>query len=203
MSRGDEDLEDSASEIDLVSVVDDGGNLEGLGPIAGGVEVGRQWFPDPARADEFRDGLGSAPACTRPRVRSVTPEHLVEEVIPTDMVIVRVGIEHQYVEISQSIRYAANVAYPESGIEQQRTLVTHHEKGYDLFELARFIDSEDTVRDHVHLEPFLGLEHSLVLLPLFSRKRTPPFVFSSTAILDKSVVAVILTARAFRAAACE
>src|ERR1700687_1234774 len=77
-------------------------------------------------------------------------------------------------KFGQPLHHGFDVAYPHSGVEQDRSLTSHDKIRDHFFELVRLINREYALTNPVHLEPRVRTFHPLKLVVSRSRLALAP-----------------------------
>lgn len=106
----------------------------------------------------------------------------------TDVVIVRMRVQDNNVEIGQLVHNVPHISDAKACIKHQREIVSHNRKRNHLLELSGLIDGVNFVIDSINLKPIATDRNFVESTPFGPGRRVPLVVFISAAILNLIIV---------------
>src|SRR6267154_6321183 len=119
-------------------------------------------------------GVGCRSSCIRASEIGRHAIHIVEAPIVSDVVVVGMRIHNADGELRQSLNHGFNIAYPHSGVEQNRLLGADDEIRDHFFKLMRLINGVHSRTNLENLEPWIWNLHPLKFVVLRTREALAP-----------------------------
>src|SRR5581483_2316432 len=173
MSGSGDYFKHTATQIDLIAIVEPMRDLKWHGGIGFGIKTSRQFAANLARR-ELRLRIFLRASGIGARELGIHAVDIVESPVVADVIVVCMRIDHADRQFRQMLHKIFDIADAHAGVEQQALLRSEQQIRDDFFGLMRLIDGKHTWTNAIDFEPRVRLINFFQLAVLRARKFPAP-----------------------------